>query len=622
MRLSDWLHGEVERNAGDGSPLDGTQVSIAEAARRVQRRRTMRASGVGAVATVAVAAVAAGLVVPNLQRDKSSDLGSTADVPAIGTAEDAAGTMLAAGYCGGTVDGLAYGTASVSLAGALTQGDATTEYEPGQQIDWSATATALEDVHLAAGRPFTYAYVLWDGIIVATYPSADDPVTSDAKLLDLAEGDTSVDTGSMDLVNCWDGTALPAGKYQVVLTQEYWNEDPVPVPTLSPAPEKPVPSEPAATSTSAPDATSTAVEPSGPSTSTVAPDSTGVADGPAGTSAGSTGSGIAADTGFRVVSDPIDIVVAGDPVADPFAAYLGGTDPTAPPATAVPDDLLTPDAARSLYEQGLSGAWDMAPGTQRVVLTQDSTDTTGDTWNTGYYGCAYDGVGSAFPQQSAAIDLLGVDLTLPSSISVSYGWVVDDNPELSATVTNTSGWTLPYWYQTTPTLVLVRDGAVVANAYTTSLDRYGNAYVAQGSAATLYGADGSAASSSAIGSDIALPYSDGYMAPGASFTSESLWREVDACDSGAGLAAGTYTVLEQRSVYVDSGYAYYGDPAAAAEGDGTEGGAATSSSGQAAKGSSGTADAAVAPAPAPDMYPYDYVELTIWTSLGTVQVTG
>ena len=100
---------------------------------------------------------------------------------------------------------------------------------------------------------------------------------------------------------------------------------------------------------------------------------------------------------------------------------------------------------------------------------------------------------------------------LPSSVHLSYGWVVDGNPVVSLSVTNTTKSSLPGFYAgSAPRLVLVKDGRVVAEAYPVNPDQNGMgggiAY-AQGAPATLDTTQGG-------DSLIFAPASDGYLAAG------------------------------------------------------------------------------------------------------------
>ena len=57
---------------------------------------------------------------------------------------------------------------------------------------------------------------------------------------------------------------------------------------------------------------------------------------------------------------------------------------------------------------------------------------------------------------------------------LSYGWVVDGNPLVSVSAKNVSEWSLPGFYAgSSPRLVLVKDGRVVAEAYPVNPDQSG-----------------------------------------------------------------------------------------------------------------------------------------------------
>jgi len=280
---------------------------------------------------------------------------------------------------------------------------------------------------------------------------------------------------------------------------------------------------------------------------------------------------------IRVATGAVPFTIEGDAAADPFATYLTVPEP---PDQSAASDALTPDDARAAYTLGLKGAWAMAAGTQRVLMTGDSADPTADLWGATYFGCpGWPGTG-AFPATSAQVDWLDVSVSVPSSIHVSYGWVVDGNPVVHYSVTNTSTWSLPGFYASNPPrLVLVKDGTVVAEAYPVSTDPMGGGIA--------YPSAGAAAQQEALAWDADA----GVLAPGARLSGDYLWRDLVGCWSSSGDAevkAGTYTVLSSQEVYLG------GNRAVAY---GTE-----------------SADAA----PAPDGG--DYVSFTVWTSLGTVSV--
>jgi len=190
-----------------------------------------------------------------------------------------------------------------------------------------------------------------------------------------------------------------------------------------------------------------------------------------------------------------------------------------------------------------------------------------------------------------------VTANLPSSIDVSYGWVVEGNPSIDLEVTNVSGKTLPGYWGSDPntTLVLVRDGKVVAEGYPVSARRdYAVLEAEQG----------------------------GMLSPGDSLGGTYLWRDVNGCYNGTDqdlVGPGIYTVLNVQSIYFDSGRVYYdlpiegGVPEPALGAPSIQKDAATPGD---ARVSSDSTRSAIAPAPDN----YDWIELQVWTSLGTITV--
>jgi hypothetical protein len=336
-----------------------------------------------------------------------------------------------------------------------------------------------------------------------------------------------------------------------------------------------------------------------PTSSGVAPAETGEALPPDAPVDGTVvGGGLASDavSFTRVVSAPLDFIVAGDVPEDPFGQYQ--PQPVEPIDT--PDDLLTPAAAREGYAAHVTSTpWAMEAGSQRVLKVNDSALQNDDiAWQQNYFGCVWDaGQNVGFPATSAEWDLLDVTANLPSSIDVSYGWVVEGNPKIDFSVTNVSGHTLPGYWGSEPNtaLVLVRDGEVVAEGYPVSARRD---YIVMEAA------------------------QDNMLSPGDGLSGSYLWREVNGCSNGTkqtDVTLGTYTVLNVQSIYIDSGRVYYDSP--------VDGGvpepyldapailedSATSGDGSA---SSDSARSAIAPAPED----YDAIELQVWTSLGTITV--
>jgi hypothetical protein len=425
---------------------------------------------------------------------------------------------------------------------------------------------------------------------------ASGPVEAvESGVLSLVAGEPIEQTLSAGLLDCWEGAPLPGGTYQVLAAQElYTAVEVTPPPTTDPTVDPGLPVEP----TVAP------LPPSGAATSGVAPAETAeaVAPEPAIDEPAVEG-GLASDavTFIRVVSTPLDFVVAGDVPEDPFGQYQ----PKPVEPIDLPDDVLTPDAARAGYAAHLnSTAWAMEAGSQRVLKVNDSADQNSDTaWQQNYFGCAWDvGQNVGFPTTSATWDLLDVSANLPSNIDVSYGWVVEGNPSINLEVTNVSGNTLPGYWGSDPntTLVLVRDGKVIAEGYPVSAQRdYSVLETAQ----------------------------DGMLSPGDSLGGTYLWRDVNGCYNGADqelVGPGVYTVLNVQSIYVDSGRVYYETYAD----EGVDGGVIEPALGTPSirQDTATSGDADVSPdsprmdiAPAPE--DYDWVELQVWTSLGTITVS-
>jgi len=318
--------------------------------------------------------------------------------------------------------------------------------------------------------------------------------------------------------------------------------------------------------------------------------------------------------GTFAVSDAVAFTVAGDAMSDPFASYLAGPQPTDPPApgtpSGMPPDTLTGDAARAAYHDALAGTWDMAAGTQRVVMTGDGADPGDATlWARNYFGCGMDGAAGAFPRQSATLDWLAVSATIPATLHVSYGWIVDGNPAVTYAITNTSSWAIPgYFASSGPHLVLVKDGRVAAEAYPINpqLSQGGIAYATGGAETT---ADAAPSAGAAPGPTLLAPPAEDFLAPGAGVSGDYVWRDVSGCwtdGNGGQVLPGTYTVLAAHDIYVGSIYA----PDASVS--------SASSAGDTAGDTAG--DIAVAPVVAPVPGGGDYASFTVWTSLGTVKV--
>lgn len=604
-KLSDLLRGAAER-----APLGEASVSTATAARRVRLNRATRATGNGIAGLGAAALVVAGVVAPGgalaQSQADSAALNPEAAPAAPGGDIKYAGYESGAdlryaewGYCGSfPLNDFGYGDTGL-LSIAVDWEALGAEVDGGATVDLPYTVTVLSDFSGAPNGPA--AVVLWNGMVVAMV-NADQAGGAMAPGADYTSGDVVEAVASIPLVDCFEGNPLPGGKYEMVVSQSFVDAivepepGPTPEPGLSP---EPVPGDGSGTS-----AGSESTNPDATDSTLVDPNTTEISIDPMPT-----------EPYFptnRVVSEPYGFVVAGEPVEDAFAQYY--PEPWAPPT--MPDDILTPAGARELFEStATTDAWDMAAGTSRWFLpnygdTPDGAQTFARVEPT-YYGCAWDGTtGRSFPDRSSASPLLRVSGDLPSRVGVSYGWVVDDNPRVALTVTNVSGHSLPGFYgEPNRALYLVKDGRVVAEIYPANVDPY-----SQGGIVTLedgkVGADGDASAQEAASYW-------GILDDGASLSGNYLWRDVNGCWTETGpsrIASGTYTVLTMQSL----GLQQWGDGTGVAVDQGF-GGVETRPAIE-----PGTATDLTQPEidyPAPGPVQEDWLEVQVWSSLGSVTIT-
>ena len=575
-RLSDSLRGLADR-----APIDGAVVSAASASRRIHRNRRLRVAanatvGVGAAAVVALAALNPGF---GGAADPAADLAAapaaadTAKDAYAGEGMTAEGSMLAWGWCGSRPFDTDVPSASDLFT--LTLDGVPAEVEQGATVDVGVTVGLPDAPETAFTSTATSFLVLWDGVVVGLGQAPAEIATQE-----LSDGIATWDS-QVAMVNCWDGAALPAGDYQLVAYQDFYEQ---PADAAATDPTEPPAAEPSSAPTGIADPP--VVE---PSLAPVEPTpSTEVSVGPMTEDAAAR---LAADEPLlRAVSEPVAFTVTGDRVEDPFGQYL------APPIEALPypDDYLDPATARAEFAaRATTIPWDMAEGTQRVVKASDSlTDSDPNAWLAGYFGCPVDSsTGPTFPATSAEWPLVEVKASLPNALDVKYGWIVDDNPEVDFSVTNVSNYTLPgFWGQPNTSLYLVKDGRVVAQAYLPSIDS--NSY------------DSST-------------YQDGMLAPGVSLGGMFVWRDVNGCwvdNSTTAVSAGTYIVLASQDIYLDNGGSVmYVDPLIED--------LASSSIDDGAKGTADTPAASIVDiAPAPVDGTYDAVGFQVWTSLGRITV--
>lgn len=592
VKLSDALRG-----AADRAPLDGVTVSADAAARRVSMHRGLRGAATGVVGATAIGVIALGVIGPNGLATANGSLEQGETAAAGAAPNDAAASdglvgedmlpgtddsRLAWGYCGqeDLAQSMPGAEASIFLLSATAPGEA----EPGSTLPVEAQATlqdaTLDNPDFVPDRLLTTtpgAWVLWDNIVVGTLPAepvigfgpADEQLLNESANLTsipVSTGEVQTFTLEVPLVNCWDGAPLPAGKYELLTQQDFtaqgaWLD------------EMPAPGE----------------DPNG-------------------------AQNMALYT-FSAFAEPLGFVIAGDPVDDPFGQYLNVPQPPVepptelPPPAPLPDGSLTPDMARQLFQDGVTdSAWDMAAGSQRWLLTHDSNQYLSDelyddnAWKDNYFGCAMDGqTDGRFPARSSTMNLLNITGEVPARISLSYGWIVDGNPQYSLTARNTSDFTLTDFSPTLNSqLLLVRDGVAVAEAWGVDpVQNRGEAIAFDEAAAHAQETAGARDMGTLDAQSIVLPgFRVHTLTPGASVSSRFLWRDVQGCWNGAqqsAVAPGVYTLVSSQDVPVSNSQGYDMAPSM---GLGQDGGS----------------DMAIAPAQS------EWVDLQVWTSLGPVTV--
>ncbi len=650
-KLSDLL-----RSGADRAPVGEASVSVGRAARRVRVQRGVRAAGnsvagLGVVALAVLGIVQPGSALNSSQRDSAALAPGAAPVAGAEAPKDATvasdGRWMSWGACG-SFPLQDYGVGGTDALSIAAEFDAAATPDGGATLDVPVTVTANQALDVTTTGPD--AVVLWQGMVVAALTASQAE-----QALTLAQGDTTKSTASLPLVNCFTAAPLPASGYELVLSQAFMNAVAAPTPEPSPSIEPTVAPTVAPVPTTAPEPapTATIVPGPAPTPQTTFPlnPNAGGSDPAAGLGAPSDGTA-PSDVApmpveprgwdYRITSDPITFSVAGDPVDNPFADYY--PQPWTPPAQ--PVDILTPSIARSLFDAAATSApWDMKEGSSRWILPngygqmETFAPTTTDQ---NYFGCSWDGLsGLHFPTRSADLGLLSVSAEVPARLSVSYGWVVDDNPKVTVSVTNTSSYSIPGFYgEPNRSLYLVKDGRVVAQAYPVALDPNAGMLMKQSALATEPTAQ----------DDPATYW--GTLAPAASLSGTYLWRDITGCSSQDGtatsLSSGKYTLLVMQSMSLQpysngtvvlNGTAVPGvgvaEPARLGNGTTSVGSGTAVGSGKASGGASSTPAAppaatdpiAVGPISIDPMPPIigpsqqDYLDLQVWTSLGTVTIT-
>jgi len=211
-----------------------------------------------------------------------------------------------------------------------------------------------------------------------------------------------------------------------------------------------------------------------------------------------------------------------------------------------------------------------------------------------------------------------VNVQRPSSIDLSYGWVVDDNPEVRLSLSNTSSFALPGFYgEPSRSLLLVKDGTVVAEAWPASANR--NTGVIAEETAPREGGPEEA--------DIAIwPAPEDYwglLNPAETLKGTYLWRDVNGCWTESGHSAvesGTYTLVLTQSLYLNAGgydEAYPLDVPDSAE-DAARNAEREASTDAAAEVADGDIQEPALDIPAP----YEWAELQVWFSLGDIVINS
>ena len=597
MKLSDALRG-----AADRAPVDDASVAVDMVTGRVRRQRALRAGSTGVLGAGACALVLAAALGP-VASSMSTEYSVAPEMDAAESLEDGASDA----FSGGAADSAlaraelwACGTTFSADDGAWTWGDTSgVTYTVGEpetgdgEVLLPATLTAHRAVDLISGSDYV---ITWDGIVVGRmvnpdpvmYGPADEPMLPEDvyERLDPATDFSELETANvLQPVNCWDGEPLPAATYEVHQAWTLAYADAAADAQMSPEDGAAPDESPAAESDTEPAAPSATAE-----------------------GAGTTGSAAPLESPmpevFRVAAPAVMYEVDGERADEPFAKYLSGEpgEPVTPIDPVEPvEGALTTAIARELYDATrVTGGWDMAPGSQRWVRTYDSA--TAASQEPVWFGCSWGQPdGRDFPNESAEMALLDVDVDAPASISVSYGFVVDGNPLMTAQVTNVSEYAIPgWWAEVNPTLHLVRDGRVVAEGYPTPVNRAGGMV--------------EPAIADDVASNMLVMPESGHLAPGATVAAEVLWRDVSACGEAApsGVASGTYTLLAQTSVSVSDQSSGYGVSDSAVDG-----------AGEVRPYTEETLEPLVldepAIAPSPGGEP-DWIDFQVWTSLGSVTV--
>lgn len=537
-KLSDALRGMADR-----APIGDVSISPVAAAQRVKRTRAIRTTANSVVGAGAVAVVALGVILPMQNSPQSPTLaeaaGAKEDGPSIASATD--GYTMAALVCGDQFVGAPW---TLPVTASADPDEIVVEPETFAELTMRVQAATDLKVEVEPAQ----AYVLHEGRVVGV--GYAPPM---ANAMEATAGTSWSSKVTVEPYNCFDAAALPPGDYQVVLTQLVTAADTIEIIAVSPG-ESTEQKGAEQKGTDAP-----APEPK--------PD-TAVSD------SGETLTVLPVGSSQLVWTEPVSFTISGEAPDDPFGGYQNGS-------SQLPSDALTPDAARREYELGLTNSpWDMAPGTQRSLVVSDSRDANSYS----YMGCGWEGQPARWPTASSTWSPYKVSGTIPSRVSLKYGWVVQDNPVVTLKGENTSPYSLSNIYDVNSTLLLMKNGQPVAEVYLSNLDAY----------------------------DTSLDWS-GLLSPGGKHEGEFLWRDVFGCYDESGypteISGGTYTVLHMQSLYLsnDDMYRIPVEPYM----------------GEILEGTADTGNVAVQ-APALDQTlwaPGEWLDIQVFTSLGQVTIT-
>ena len=235
-RLSDLLRG-----AADRAPIGDVSVSIQRARRRVRVQRGARGVANGLVGAGAAALVVIGVVNPTLAASRETAATTLAPNPALDSGGKYAGDETATsapylgywGACGASLDEGFSGDSGI-LSLTIGSGD-WLDLEGGSTVDIPINLSVPDDLEVQTTGP--EAVLLYDGIVVARLDTIEPDALETEQVLELASGGTIDSTLAFPLVNCFDGTPLPAATYELVVSQGFSTVGEEPVPGPAPTPE-------------------------------------------------------------------------------------------------------------------------------------------------------------------------------------------------------------------------------------------------------------------------------------------------------------------------------------------------------------------------------------------------